>query len=188
VGAEVTYQLPLGASSRFTQLFRKLEDQQQEMGVRSFGLSVTTLEEVFIRVAEATHRHDEELSSSGSKGVVGGMKKVEGGEGGGVAGGAGGADHLSPQTATGVVLASSPKALPPLSNEIKLAHESMKTVFMVQFKALLIKRILCLSRDLKMWLLQYILPILLVLTGLLLSKFLIGSKKDQPNLELSLTR
>ncbi|KAJ0412877.1 hypothetical protein ATCC90586_002507 [Pythium insidiosum] len=54
VGAELAFQLPLEASVQFPALFDALDDGRAALGVRSYGISVTTLEEVFIKVAEAS--------------------------------------------------------------------------------------------------------------------------------------
>ena len=54
VGAELGLRLPLSASSLFPQLFASLEADSAALGVDSFGVSVTTLEDVFLKVA-----HDE---------------------------------------------------------------------------------------------------------------------------------
>jgi ATP-binding cassette subfamily A (ABC1) protein 3 len=48
VGAELSFQLPIAASASFPSLLRSLEQQST---VSSYGLSVTTLEEVFMRVS-----------------------------------------------------------------------------------------------------------------------------------------
>lgn len=42
-----------GLVSRFESLFAKLEKQQKELGIASFGASVTTMEEVFLRSVDA---------------------------------------------------------------------------------------------------------------------------------------
>lgn len=52
VGTELAYRLPLAASPQFPDLLRELETRGDELGCQSFGVSVTTLEEVFLRVAE----------------------------------------------------------------------------------------------------------------------------------------
>ena len=36
-------------SPRFKDLFTEMEDRQEELGIASFGISITTMEEVFIR-------------------------------------------------------------------------------------------------------------------------------------------
>ncbi|CEG41294.1 atp-binding cassette superfamily [Plasmopara halstedii] len=53
VGSEIAFQLPLAGSSTFASLFADLDDELQGLGLLSYGVSVTTLEEVFIKVAEA---------------------------------------------------------------------------------------------------------------------------------------
>jgi len=53
VGTEVSFQLPLAAASSFPSLLTALDDPDQKvvMGCASYGLSVTTMEEVFLKVA-----------------------------------------------------------------------------------------------------------------------------------------
>ncbi|KAF0881251.1 ABCA3 protein, partial [Crocuta crocuta] len=51
-GAELSFILPKESSHRFESLFAKLEKQQKELGIASFGASVTTMEEVFLRVGK----------------------------------------------------------------------------------------------------------------------------------------
>uniref|UniRef100_A0AAV1TLF6 ABC transporter domain-containing protein n=1 Tax=Peronospora matthiolae TaxID=2874970 RepID=A0AAV1TLF6_9STRA len=53
VGSEIAFQLPLSSSSKFASMFADLDDNLQKLGLVSYGISVTTLEEVFIKVAEA---------------------------------------------------------------------------------------------------------------------------------------
>ena len=52
VGSELSYNLPDQESHTFPAIFEKLERKQQELGVTSFGASLTTMEDVFIRVGE----------------------------------------------------------------------------------------------------------------------------------------
>ncbi|KAL2535052.1 ABC transporter A family member 1 [Abeliophyllum distichum] len=66
VGTEISFKLPLASSSSFESMFREIEGCTQRadprfestsygdnisLGIESFGISVTTLEEVFLRVA-----------------------------------------------------------------------------------------------------------------------------------------
>ncbi|KAG9132657.1 hypothetical protein Leryth_016697, partial [Lithospermum erythrorhizon] len=64
VGNEITFKLPLSSSSSFENMFREIQhclkkqdivsiglEDQQSLGIESYGISVTTLEEVFLRVA-----------------------------------------------------------------------------------------------------------------------------------------
>lgn len=52
VGAELTFILPSESTSKFEQLFSELESRREELGINSFGVSVTTMEEVFLKVGE----------------------------------------------------------------------------------------------------------------------------------------
>ena len=49
VGAELSFVLPKEQSSKFEELFNHLERNQDALGIDSFGASVTTLEEVFLK-------------------------------------------------------------------------------------------------------------------------------------------
>ncbi|CAE7902215.1 ABCA1 [Symbiodinium sp. KB8] len=55
VGAEVAFQVPTEASSSFPALFEDLEANLSRLGIRSYSIGATTLEEVFLRVAEEEH-------------------------------------------------------------------------------------------------------------------------------------
>ena len=49
VGAELSFVLPKEQSAKFEQLLGYLEQNQASLGITSFGVSVTTLEEVFLK-------------------------------------------------------------------------------------------------------------------------------------------
>ncbi|CAB4007510.1 ATP-binding cassette sub-family A member 3-like [Paramuricea clavata] len=60
VGAELAFVLPSQSSVGFEPLFRELEEGKEKLGISSFGVSVTTLEDVFIKVGEGMeHTVDE---------------------------------------------------------------------------------------------------------------------------------
>lgn len=48
-GTELTYLLPENYSPKFTHLLAELENNTEELGIRSFGISLTDLEEVFMK-------------------------------------------------------------------------------------------------------------------------------------------
>ncbi|XP_072455492.1 phospholipid-transporting ATPase ABCA3 [Notamacropus eugenii] len=52
VGAELSFILPKESAHRFETLFTELELKQKELGIASYGASVTTMEEVFLRVGK----------------------------------------------------------------------------------------------------------------------------------------
>lgn len=49
VGAELSYALPENKSHLFAQLFQELESRKEELKIASYGCSLTTMEEVFIK-------------------------------------------------------------------------------------------------------------------------------------------
>lgn len=51
VGAELTLLLPKDSCAVFPAMFHALEQQQTALGVDSYGMSMTTMEEVFLKVA-----------------------------------------------------------------------------------------------------------------------------------------
>ncbi|RHY92148.1 hypothetical protein DYB35_010826, partial [Aphanomyces astaci] len=57
VGTEISFQLPLDCSHLFAPMFVELDAHLARLGVLSYGISVTTLEEVFIKVAEIGDEH-----------------------------------------------------------------------------------------------------------------------------------
>uniref|UniRef100_A0A3Q3B3I0 ATP-binding cassette, sub-family A (ABC1), member 3b n=1 Tax=Kryptolebias marmoratus TaxID=37003 RepID=A0A3Q3B3I0_KRYMA len=51
-GAELSYILPKESTGRFELLFAELEMNKEKLGIASYGASVTTMEEVFLRVGK----------------------------------------------------------------------------------------------------------------------------------------
>ena len=49
ISAELSFLLPKESSDRFEHLFTYLEDNKDTLGISSFGASVTTMEEVFLK-------------------------------------------------------------------------------------------------------------------------------------------
>uniref|UniRef100_A0A7S3XYS2 ABC transporter domain-containing protein n=1 Tax=Heterosigma akashiwo TaxID=2829 RepID=A0A7S3XYS2_HETAK len=62
VGAEMSFQLPQESSKNFPSLFFELDERLPDLGIGTYGVSVTTLEEVFLRVAEG--KFDEEIQKT----------------------------------------------------------------------------------------------------------------------------
>jgi ATP-binding cassette subfamily A (ABC1) protein 3 len=50
VSSEMTYQLPNDAVKNFKEFFETLDRRKSELGLKSYGIGVTTLEEVFLKV------------------------------------------------------------------------------------------------------------------------------------------
>jgi hypothetical protein len=56
VGTELSFQLPIGAASQFTGMFESLDAKVDEKKIVTYGVSITTLDEVFLLVARG-HEH-----------------------------------------------------------------------------------------------------------------------------------
>ncbi|KAJ8922450.1 hypothetical protein NQ315_004397 [Exocentrus adspersus] len=64
VGSELTYLLTESQSSHFETMLKDLEDHSEALGVRSYGISLTTLEEVFMKVgADHSMENDDYIKS-----------------------------------------------------------------------------------------------------------------------------
>jgi ATP-binding cassette subfamily A (ABC1) protein 3 len=158
-GTEISYQLPLDAADTFPSMFDHLDHNGKPLGIESYGISVTTLEEVFLRVGHAADDHDKEekkanelhekASSSHSKAK----------------------DHL-PIPVT-IDIAGKDGMLPSQATPPPAS-------FGRQVKALLIKRLQHQMRDRKslMWQIGY--PVLILLFGILLLKIAASTTDPAP--------
>ena len=63
VSAEICVQLPLDTVPQFKNLFEAMDENQQSLGFSSYGISVTTLEEVFLKIAHITKGKETESRS-----------------------------------------------------------------------------------------------------------------------------
>lgn len=70
VAKELCVRLPTNTSKRFPGLFDELDNDKQELGIQSYGISVTTVEEVFLKVAENRYMDSNvEVENSGNTAV-----------------------------------------------------------------------------------------------------------------------
>jgi len=60
VSSEITYQIPKDLSEKFKNFFQKFDESLDSIGIQSYGISVTTLEEVFLRVGHGDIKDDED--------------------------------------------------------------------------------------------------------------------------------
>lgn len=63
---EMVWHLPFEAISKFGEFFTALEQQQEALGVGGYGISMTTLEECFIQIAEQTDETEPSDASQGN--------------------------------------------------------------------------------------------------------------------------
>lgn len=64
VGTEMSFQLPLAASSSFTPMFQQLDVLVENGAIVTYGVGITTLDEVFLLVARGADREKSFLTSS----------------------------------------------------------------------------------------------------------------------------
>jgi ATP-binding cassette, subfamily A (ABC1), member 3 len=64
VGTEMSYQLPLGAASNFMPMFGQLDGQVENGGIVTYGVGITTLDEVFLLVARGDSTEKSVLKSA----------------------------------------------------------------------------------------------------------------------------
>lgn len=50
VSSEIAYQLPTSSSKQFKQFFNEFDQNLDSLGIRSYGVGITTLEEVFLKI------------------------------------------------------------------------------------------------------------------------------------------
>eukprot|EP00599_Poterioochromonas_sp_BG-1_P016760 CAMPEP_0173165656 /NCGR_PEP_ID=MMETSP1105-20130129/21518_1 /TAXON_ID=2985 /ORGANISM="Ochromonas sp., Strain BG-1" /LENGTH=1579 /DNA_ID=CAMNT_0014086689 /DNA_START=11 /DNA_END=4746 /DNA_ORIENTATION=+ len=179
VGAEQSLRLPFSASSQFVALFEELDLQKKKLGISEYGISVTTLEEVFLRVAdlEAEEAHAllasnppaneaPNLTMEPSKGKFEPLN-IEGE-----------ANENSDRTTDG-------KYIAPADDPVRTdyADFELKNPFLQHFKALFIKRAIYAKRDTRMICCQLVLPVIIVIVGL--SLLLLQPNYNQPDLVLN---
>ena len=64
VSSEINYQIPTHLSHKFKDFFDEFDSQLDSLDIRSYGISITTLEEVFLRVGhglEHENVHNENI-------------------------------------------------------------------------------------------------------------------------------
>eukprot|EP01064_Diplonema_japonicum_P016941 TRINITY_DN24_c0_g1_i7.p1 TRINITY_DN24_c0_g1~~TRINITY_DN24_c0_g1_i7.p1 ORF type:complete len:1712 (+),score=594.56 TRINITY_DN24_c0_g1_i7:118-5253(+) len=59
-GSELAFRVPMWGLPNFSRMFEQLEQKGSELGINSFGMSVTTLEEIFIKIAHDNEHHSKE--------------------------------------------------------------------------------------------------------------------------------
>ena len=77
VGTEMSFQLPLGAAAKFTPMFEALDTEMDNGVIVTYGVSITTLDEVFLLVARGETGDKTELRSSRVAGEGNGMTTSE---------------------------------------------------------------------------------------------------------------
>ncbi|GBF94218.1 hypothetical protein Rsub_06488 [Raphidocelis subcapitata] len=177
-GAEAVVRLPREEVAGFPQMLRDLEAARATLGVAAYGLSVTTLEEVFLLLAGGGSPGGGGGSPEGggsSPGAAGGSPEDGGGspKGDGKRAADGGGEGGEEEEGDGVrvpLLTAGAGAGPgaargggPRADAPRLSGAAL---YWQQLKALIIKRALCASRDRLALVTQLAVPLLLVALAL----------------------
>ncbi|XP_067952133.1 phospholipid-transporting ATPase ABCA3-like [Watersipora subatra] len=164
VGAELSYILPDDQVSAFPEMFSTLEKSKDSLGILGFGASVTTMEEVFMKVGNIKASDDAGDHDSANTGNYVRFDSTE-------------PDEHEFETR---------------SSNVSVVHEVEKNkgaaLFTQQFTAMLIKRILYTLRNKKLTLSQIVLPLLFTLLTIIVLKTLPGTDGTAPKLPLSLDK
>eukprot|EP01134_Creolimax_fragrantissima_P005049 CFRG5049T1 len=146
IGAELSYQLPQKDMQNFVPMFKELESNLEELDIQSYGVSCTTLEEVFLKVGES---EKDEIGEEGEE-----MKITAASEHS--------KDALD-------VSGKGDEGGYEFENRFLL--KSGINLSMKRFKALITKRWINASRDWKVGLSQLLVPVVFCLVALSLGKF-----------------
>lgn len=141
---EICFNLPNAEISKFPDLFEALEAEKQKLGLESFGISCTTMEEVFLRVGDDGLPEGHETEGLDDNEFLLGNARV---------------------TEDGIGIDS--------EKEIGCA------LWMQQFRALFYKRYINAKRSLIGTLLGVGIPVILILIGLLVAKFVPESEFEK---------
>jgi len=177
VGAELAFQLPLSSTGQFPSLLAVLDNDGGSLGIDGFGIACTTLEEVFLRLAEGAEEPEERAA----------MRRTT-------------EEIKDRRTSTPKRKASTPSEpvspfLTPADNEAESlvggqgngpnlgSRESIPplTLFARHFRALFFKRALNSSRNKVGWIFQFFVPALFVLGGIALLK-VVKSIANEPGM------
>ncbi|CAG9311641.1 unnamed protein product [Blepharisma stoltei] len=154
VSAECTYQIPLSESVYFSSFFKELDRQMANLKIEAYGISVTTLEEVFLRVARGDNDFSPEKVRTASLEHEDKFIQKE--------------DDTATLGEAEEMVFENKRA-----KTFNIAKDHDKgMLFMSHFLALTQKRIIYSWRDYKGFILEILLPILCVIFGLaLLTQF-----------------
>jgi len=192
VGTEIVMQLPLNASENFQSLFEQFDDRKKELNIVNYGVSVTTLEEVFIKVAHGGDHDKQENEKVKRRLSV--RRSMSGGSSfskeailpGEVQNDEFDAQNSNQgfemtQSVDGEDDTKTTSALIPM----KINTNRNLAYFGRHMYALFFKRAVYFTRDKKAWFFSFALPLIFVWGGLFIMKAT-ASNYNQPSLEMSM--
>jgi ABC-type multidrug transport system ATPase subunit len=187
VGSEVSFQLPSSATGQFAKLFAELDSKLAQLGIVQYGISVTTLEEVFIKVARADdQREGVESGKFESRSLDKAIAAVDP-DGSPTAAGesspvrtalslrrsrSGGRQEKSDAGELAVGVLPVGEVLQPIEPPAR------GSFFALHFGALFLKRVQYSRRDGRSFLCSVVMPLVLYVTGMLILKFIPVGQDD----------
>jgi len=179
VGGELSYRLPISESSKFPSMFELLDAEVGSGEISSYGVSITTLNAVFVAVTRGeTAASRKDLSSSrrleSSRKLSPSNTEIQDSDE------TSAAFPDSPATPSGC---AKPAELAPISREAVIDLEN-DTLFFRHMGSLLKKRALYFKRDKKAWICTTFVPSFFVLIGLIVF-VVVAVDRNLPPLKLN---
>jgi ATP-binding cassette, subfamily A (ABC1), member 3 len=174
VGAELTLELPFSSSSKFESMFVALDQSLESLGIQSYGVSVTTLEEVFLKVASGSHTFMTKSKIEASKKADIARQTVQSTNSSILTNSS--EQNLSLRSHT---IAADETELETIQHGLKEAPKFERFEYGKDTFALNTSRVLCMlqkrylyfRRDRKSWVFQFVLPVTFTLVGALVMAF-----------------
>jgi ATP-binding cassette subfamily A (ABC1) protein 3 len=179
INSEISFILPTEESGKFAQLFERLEKEKENLSILNIGISITTLEDVFLRIGEnenaasleESHNSESEVQTShqyGSTAINNSSSFVSQS-----------VDLIQDDEFLNFGLWTGSK------NEDRLFG-----VFLVlqQFYALFVKRVIHTMRNKALIISQLVIPIAALLINLIYFKYAPIKPEDSPPLAMNLSR
>eukprot|EP00057_Strongylocentrotus_purpuratus_P033371 XP_791165.4 PREDICTED: ATP-binding cassette sub-family A member 3 [Strongylocentrotus purpuratus] len=183
VGAELSYILPEESVDKFERLFSQLETQKTELGIDSYGASVTTMEEVFLKVGMNMGQNEEsEPRYRSTSNAEASLDSLPNGK------------TDAPKELPDQAYDNAAYVLEEQELESEMQHESVNSqgsiivpdlntgivLYWQQFRAMFLKRVLHTWRNLILIVVQLFIPIICTLFAILATKFLPSPGNSTP--------
>lgn len=142
VSSELTFQIPMAESDKFAEFFTDLDSNIEKLRIKSYGVSVTTLEEVFLKVGHQVEDDQEsDQQYEETKEVI-----------------------EDPHVGNKVNESADQDV-----DDYSIAEDHEKWVFWIHYYALCVKKFLVSFRQLRSAIIEILIPMIFILLGLALS-------------------
>ena len=173
-GGELSYRLPLTSVRAFPALFKSIDRKKRTLGIGSYGISMTTLEEVFMRIS---HKQEEETAAA----TPDDTQKLEGVESKNA-----NADDTPTRRKPSISAFAVADTIHEETNAEILNRTRQHVAIRTQFFELIRKRYICALRDMSGKFYETILPVFVVALVLLILKLNVNPAGPEIILDSSL--